>query len=78
MCRGKRCERKGGVCLRKKDAPDNAELVVGRRLCKGRCGCYKIPETTTPEMTSKILINFKNRIRPKLVNAKDEFKTSTG
>ena len=75
MCKGKRCARKGGVCFRKRDAPDNAELVVGRRLCKGRCGCYKIPETTTPEMTSKILINFRN---PKLVNAKDEFKTSTG
>ena len=44
----------GGVCFRKKDAPDNAE-PLGDRLCKGRkCGCYKIPETTTPEMTSKI------------------------
>ena len=69
MCRGKRCERKGGVCFRKKDAPDNAE-PLGDRLCRGRkCGCYKIPETTTPEMTSKNLINFKNRIGPKLVNA---------
>ena len=58
MCRGKKCERKGGVCFRKKDAPDNAELVAGRRLCKGGCGCYKITETATPEMTRKILINF--------------------
>jgi len=41
----------GGVCFRKTDAPDNAELVVGKRLCRGKCGCYKSPETTTPEMT---------------------------
>ena len=62
MCgrKGKRCARKGGLCFRKKDAPSNAESL-GKQLCKGKCSCYKIPETTTPETTSKILINSINR-----------------
>ena len=70
MCgKGKRCEKKGGMCFRKKDAPGNAE-PLGKKGCKGKCSCYKIPETTTPEMTSKILINSKDTTGANSENAK--------
>ena len=58
MCgrKGSKCEKKGGMCFRKKDAPGNAE-PLGRNLCRGRCRCYKIPETITTETSRKFRIN---------------------
>jgi len=56
MCgKSKRCEKKGGMCFRKKNAPDNAE-PLGKKGCKGKCSCYKIPETTTPETTRSNIV----------------------